>query len=98
MFLLVSCGVRSVFSHSLDTLSNSLNAELATLSLELAEFIGTSLPKLFHRVNENSGIIAIIWQDGGVKGSHHIVILVNQIVAMEHVYTRERLPDISNQL
>ena len=43
---------------------------------------------VLHRIEElGSLVIAPVFEALNVEGSHHVVIFVNKVVAMEHVYT-----------
>ena len=52
----------------------------------LRRILGLSAPSLLHRINEVGGFrVAEVCERGNVEGGHHVVVFVDEVVAVEHV-------------
>lgn len=79
-------------SENLDLGLDGLRGEDAGTGAEVGEDIRLGVPAFVLRVAEVGGlVVAEVLQHGHVEGGHHVLILVNQVVAVEHVEARPRL-------
>ena len=52
----------------------------------LRRILGLSAPSLLHRINEVGRFrVAEVGERGDVEGGHHVVVFVDEVVAVEHV-------------
>lgn len=77
--------VRVQAGHELDALDNRLVAKGPGTASKLGPSVWLSSPSGFHRIDVGCFIVAKIREGSDVKGGHHVVVLMDQIVTMEHI-------------